>query len=370
MPAYKYKTKDGKTKWYANFYYTDWLGEKQHKCKRGFSSQKEAKEWERAFLDKTSKDPTILFSSLADNYMKDMETRLKPTTLNNKQYLIDTKLTPFFGKIPICDIDPITVHRWQNELINYRDEKGNPYSQTYLKTINNQLSAIMNYAVKFYKLQSNPCRATGTIGKGKAEEMNIWTIDQFEKFLTFEKKSAYRMAFSILFYGGLREGEMLALTPEDIPRDEAVLYINKNFAVIRSKQFFLTPKTEKSERSVTIPKSLHDEIIEYIDSMYIGAKERIFYFKKDGLTTEFKRITKKAGLPSIRIHDLRHSHASMLINLGRGIKEISNRLGHESTKTTWDTYSHLYPGTDRDLADELDKIRVKKITTENTDIEL
>lgn len=89
MPAYKYQTKDGKTKWYANFYYTDWLGEKKHKCKRGFTTKREAQEYEREFLDKGSKDPTILFSSLVDNYLSEMETRLKPTTLKSKDYIIN-----------------------------------------------------------------------------------------------------------------------------------------------------------------------------------------------------------------------------------------------------------------------------------------
>ena len=156
MPAYKYFTKDGKTKWYANFYYDDWLGKRQHKCKRGFSTKKEAIEWERDFLAQGAKDPDILFSALIKNYMQDCSSRLKLTTLENKQYLIDMKLLPFFKDMKIGDITPIVIHRWQDAMINYRDEKGNPYSQTYLKTINNQMSAIMNYAVKYYKLRSNP----------------------------------------------------------------------------------------------------------------------------------------------------------------------------------------------------------------------
>lgn len=360
MPAYKYQTKDGRTKWYANFYYTDWLGQKKHKCKRGFASKKDAKEWERKFLDRGSKDPTILFSSLVDNYLEDMESRLKPTTLEGKRYIFESKITPFFGEMQICDIDPVTVHRWQNALIEYRDESGKPYSQTYLKTINNQLSAILNFAVKFYGLQSNPCKATGSIGKSRAEEMNIWTRDQFEEFLTYEKKITYRMAFSLLFYGGIREGELLALTPSDIPEDEALIDINKNYAVVNGQAYFLTPKSEKSIRIVTIPQSLHDELIEYIRAMNLEPDERIFYFQKEGLLSEFRRVTEKSGLPRIRIHDLRHSHASMLIDMGRSIKEIADRLGHESPQTTWDVYSHLYPGKDRELADELDKIRKPK----------
>lgn len=103
MPAYKYQLKTGKTKWYANFYYEDWMGNKQHKCKRGFDTKKEASEYERLFLDKYSKNPTILFSSLVNNYLDDMKTRIKPTTIKTKEYLIRTKLVPFFGKLQVCN---------------------------------------------------------------------------------------------------------------------------------------------------------------------------------------------------------------------------------------------------------------------------
>lgn len=307
MPAYKYFTKDGKTKWYANFYYDDWLGKRQHKCKRGFSTKKEAIEWERDFLAQGAKDPDILFSALIKNYMSDCSSRLKLTTLENKQYLIDMKLLPFFKDMKIGDITPIVIHRWQDAMINYRDDKGNPYSQTYLKTINNQMSAIMNYAVKYYKLRSNPCLAAGAIGKSSADEMNIWTREQFDYFLTFEKKSAYRMAFSLMFYGGLRSAEVLAITPADILPDCSIS-INKNFVVIKGEQYFQTPKTEKSKRVVNIPQSLYKELQDYVASMAIEPDERIFYFQKSGMRSEFKRATARSGLPEIRIHDLRHPY--------------------------------------------------------------
>lgn len=132
-----------------------------------------------------------------------MKTRIKPTTIKTKEYLIRTKLVPFFGKLQVCNIDADDIRKWQNALIEYRDKKGNPYSETYLYTINAQMSAIMNYAVKFYKLQINPCFVAGFIGKNKASEMNIWTHDQFKRALEHEQKLAYTIAFKILFYGGL-----------------------------------------------------------------------------------------------------------------------------------------------------------------------
>ncbi len=358
MPAYKYTLKDGKTtRWRVKFYVTDWTGAKRQICERGFKTQKEAKEYERSFLDQQNNTSDILFSSLVENYMEDMNHRLKPTTMENKRNIIDSKVLPYFSRLKVCDIDTIKIRKWQNELISFRDENGKPYSQTYLKTVNNQLSAIMNYAVKHYRLASNPCHAAGSIGKSRAKEMRYWTQEQYELFSKGIQKSAVRLAFDILFYTGIREGELLALTPADIHPDMKI-DINKNYAKIKGEELFLIPKTDKSNRTLAIPQFLYDDIQSHISKLYgIERNDRIFYFTKSALEKEIKRVAGKVGLDPIRVHDLRHSHASMLINMGFDIKEISERLGHESVKTTLDTYAHLYPDTDRKLAGELNKLR-------------
>lgn len=356
MPAYKYTQKDGSTKWYANFYYVDWTGERKHKCKRGFKTQREAKEYERNFLNQEKTDTDILFSNFIESYLEDMDSRLKPTTMEGKRYIIQKKLLPYFGKLKIKDITSITVRKWQNEMMAYRDNNGKPYSKTYLKTMNNQLSAMLNYAVKHYSLPSNPCRVAGSMGKSKADEMNIWTKEQFDKFIVTFRKPATRLAFNILFYTGIRVGELLALTPADILPDKRI-DINKNFARSKGEDLIMTPKTDKSYRSISIPDFLFNEIQQYISSLYeIRPDDRIFYFTKSNMEHEIKRGAARAGIPVIRVHDLRHSHASMLIDMGFDILEISRRLGHESTQTTWDTYGHLYPDSDRHMADELEKI--------------
>ena len=332
MPAYKYTLKSGKTLWYANFYYTDWTGEKKHICKRGFKTQREAKDYERSFLDQQSSSSDILFSSLVANYLEDMEHRLKPTTMENKRFIIDTKLLPYFGKQKICDIDTIKVRKWQNELISYRDDDEKPFSQTYLKTVNNQLSAIMNYAVSHYRLPVNPCRAAGSMGKSKADEMNIWTQAEYEKFSNAISKSSMKLAFDILFYTGMRSGELLALTPADILSSKRI-DINKNYAKIKGEELFLEPKTPKAKRCISIPDFLYDDIQEYISKLYgIGNGDRIFYFQKTALEKEMKRVSERIGLKPIRVHDLRHSHASMLIELGFTPLEIAERLGTTKQK--------------------------------------
>ena len=143
-------------------------------------------------------------------YYADMETRLREHTMRTKKYIVELKILPYFGNKRVNDITAADIRQWQNELI----KKG--YSPTYLKTINNQLSAIFNYAVRYYDLKSNPCVKAGSMGKSKAEEMNFWTGEEFRKFIdsAMNKRLSY-MAFMILYWMGMRLGELLALNPKD-----------------------------------------------------------------------------------------------------------------------------------------------------------
>ena len=359
MPAYKYTLKSGKVLWYANFYYADWTGQKKHVCKRGFKTQREAKEYERNFLDQQNTTSDILFSSLVENYLEDMSHRLKPTTMEQKRFIIEGKLLPYFGHQKICDIDTIKIRKWQNELISHRQENGKPFSQTYLKTVNNQMSAIMNYAVRHYRLATNPCHAAGSIGRSSAGTMKIWNQEEYERFSKCIKKTAMRLAFDILFYTGMRSGELLALTEPDILPTKKIS-ISKNYAKVDGEELFLEPKTPKANRIISIPDFLYDDIINYISKLGgLCETDRIFYFTKSALDKEIKVGAKAAGLTPIRVHDLRHSHASMLVDMGFPALEIAERLGHESVKTTLDTYSHLYPEKDSAIAGRLNELRKK-----------
>ena len=288
-----------------------------------------------------------------------MEQRLHETTIHNKRYIFDTKITPYLGRLKIKDITATTIRKWQNEVLLSDD-----YSQTYIKTINNQLSAVLNYAVKYYDLPNNPCKKAGSVGKKNADEMNIWTQEDFEKFIAVEDKPASKLAFEILFWTGMRSGELLALTPADILPDKSIT-INKSFTRLEGRDIVSEPKTPKSNRIVPIPDFLYNEIYDYMNTVYkIEPEERIFYFTKYHLSSEIKRCAKLAGIQPIRVHDLRHSHTAMLIEKGYNILLISERLGHENVETTLNTYGHLYPNKHRELADDLQNMR-RKSNSEN-----
>lgn len=197
MPA----TRDGKL-WRSQFYYKDWQGIRRKKNKRGFKTKGEADEWERNFLQQQQKNLDISFENFVEIYFADMENRLRESTIINKRYVFELKVTPYFKHKKMCEIQTSDIRAWQNELI----KKG--YAPTYLKSINNQLAALFNYAVRYYDLRDNPCRKAGSIGKSKADEMDFWTKQEFKEFLpSMDSKPEARMAFLLLYWTGMRIGD-------------------------------------------------------------------------------------------------------------------------------------------------------------------
>lgn len=343
--------KDKKTgKWLIQYRYTDWQGKRRKSTKRGFATKREAEEWLRNFLITQKADFDVKFEDFWKMYCADMETRLREHTMRTKKYIVELKILPYFGNKRVNDITAADIRQWQNELIKMG------YSPTYLKTINNQLSAIFNYAVRYYDLKSNPCAKAGSMGKSKAEEMDFWTGEEFRKFIdsVMNKRLSY-MAFMILYWTGMRLGELLALNPKDVDLEKRTISITKSYQRLGKKDVITPPKTPKSKRVITIPEFLAADIKDYMDSLYdLQEDDRLFPITKYYLEHEMQRGIKESGVKRIRVHDLRHSHASMLIELGFSPLEIANRLGHEKVETTLNTYAHLYPNKQTKLAERLD----------------
>ena len=330
--------------------YTDWQGKRRKSTKRGFATKREAEEWLRNFLIKQKADFDMKFEDFWKMNCADMETRLREHTMRTKKYIVELKILPYFGDKRVNDITAADIRQWQNELIKMG------YSPTYLKTINNQLSAIFNYAVRYYDLKSNPCAKAGSMGKSKAEEMDFWTGEEFRKFIdsVMNKRLSY-MAFMTLYWTGMRLGELLALNPKDVDLEKRTISITKSYQRLGKKDVITPPKTPKSKRVITIPEFLAADIKDYMDSLYdLQENDRLFPITKYYLEHEMQRGIKESGVKRIRVHDLRHSHASMLIELGFSPLEIANRLGHEKVETTLNTYAHLYPNKQTKLAERLD----------------
>ena len=187
--------------------------------------------------------------------------------------------------------------------------------------------------------------------------MNFWTLEEYKKFAeAMMDKPISFYAFEMLYWCGIREGEMLALTPKDFDFKAETVRIDKSYQRLKGRDVITTPKTKKSNRTIKMPKFLCEEMQEYIGMFYgAGENDRIFPLSKSYLHHEMDRGSKEAGVKRIRIHDLRHSHVSLLIEMNFTALAIADRLGHESIEVTY-RYAHLFPSKQTEMADKLDSL--------------
>lgn len=349
MPVYQDKTTG---KYYFTCYYVDWQGERRRKVKRGFTLAREAKKAEREFLDQYAEQCNMSFSAFYDIYIADCKARLKGDTLQAKESRFTNSILPYFANLPISDITPAHVRQWQNKMMQQ-------YAPTSQRQIQAQLSALFNFAVKFYGLRRNPARTAGSMGKIKSGRLDFWTLEEFNKAIIYEKNFTIKTAFIVLFYSGLRAGELLALNLEDYNREEKTVTVSKNLAQIRGGIEITTPKTEKANRTIKLPAVATTQLEQYIDTLYEPkGSDRIFYtLNHSKMIRHLRKDAEKACIKRIRVHDLRHSHASLLINNNVNIKAVSDRLGHEDIQTTLNVYAHLYEHQQSNIAELLDKLQ-------------
>ena len=301
--------------WLVKLHYTNHDGETIDSTKRGFKTKTDALAWERDFLANEARSTSMTFEQFVKVYAEDVRPRLRETTWRSKEYMINEKLIPFFGKMRVVDITSREVMDWQNTLLKAKDKNGKKYSETYIRTVENQLSAILNHAVKHYGLPSNPLQKAGRVGEKQGNEMKFWTTEEYLKFSeqVVDRPEMF-YAYEILYWCGLREGELL------------------------------------------LPRFLAQELQEYMKmEREPNENERLFPFTKYALNNTLKTAAKLAGVKEIRVHDLRHSHVSLLINLGFTAVAIADRMGHESVHITY-RYAHLFPNQQRNMADVLDAL--------------
>lgn len=346
-------TKDKKTgKWISRFYYTDSSGERKQFFKRGFETKKAALDFEREFLAKAEFKLSMSFAQLVELYLEDTKYRVKETTFNLRKKVINQRILTKFDKQVITDITPADIRTFQNTLIDKN------YSPTYLKLIHSILSSIFNFAVKFYELKENPCHKAGSIGKTKTQ-MSIWTLEEFKKVILEcrEKRFDIYTILNLLFFTGMRIGELKALTYSDIDFENNLIKINKTLVRIHGEDCVTSPKTESSNREVLIDENLSAILKEYCTKIYgLDENTRLFPLDETNIRKLIKSFAKKAGVKEIRVHDLRHSHASLLIYLGVNPLAVSKRLGHENLETTLKVYAHLYQDSAKKIVELLSNL--------------
>lgn len=353
MPAYY----DEKSKtYYCIFRYTDYTGTRRQTTKRGFLRKKDALAYERDFLARVAASPSMPLRELAERYLEDKRINNKEISFRTRESRLRLWVLPYFADQPINDITPADVREWQNALKEATGKTGRPLSDAYLNNIVDECSEMFNYAVRFCGLAKNPIQTAGHTAGKKTIRRDFWIKEEFDRFIsTFSPEDPYYTIFMVLYYTGLRIGELQALTPEDVTRDR--IRVNKTYHMIQGRDVVTVPKTKKAVRDVLIPPLLADLIDAYKARCYsLSPSERLFPQSDTRIGATFKKHAAQADVPIIRLHDLRHSHASLLIDLGFSALLVSERLGHESVSTTLNIYSHLFPSKQSEAVDRLQKL--------------
>ncbi len=358
MPAYK----EDNGKWYVQFYYTDWTGKRKKKHKRGFATKKDAQKFEAEYIRKANADMDMELGSFVEVYFKDKSGELKKRSIKNKRYMIDAHVIPYLGSKAMNEISPSDIINWQNTIMNNND-----FSQSYLRMIQNQLTAIFSHAQRIYGLDNNPCKAVKKMGRSDDRSLEFWTEEEYKKFIdSYDPESMHYVMFEVLFWTGCREGEMLALTMDDIDVEGKRMHISKTYYRHNRQDVITAPKTHESIRWIDLPDFLVEELMKYHDRLYgIPGDARLFPIVAEAVQHTMKYHIEKAGVKMIRVHDLRHSHVAYLIHHGVQPLIIKERLGHKDIKVTLNTYGHLYPSEQKKVAGLLDRLRREDENNDN-----
>lgn len=345
-----------KTTWECQFYYTDWTGKRKKKHKRGFIKKKDALDWEREFLEKQARSTDMTFRAFVElyyDYVLNIKDNRKSSMVTSKN-IISTHILPYFADRKINEITANDVHEWQKAI------KAKGYKETYLRTIHSKLSAIFNYAVTFYDLSKNPCKAAGSMGSKKTNSIDFWTLEEFRKFIpSIVDKPRGQIGIELLYWSGMRIGELCALTPADYNKETHSININQTWQVIEGEEVIGPPKSDNGIRVVSMPPSICEKLEKYIDMLYeCPDDERIFEgASKYFFAKEIQRGCDKTGVKRIRVHDLRHSHVALLINQGYNDYMIAERIG-DTVQEVQKTYAHLYPNKNKEIALHLEALQI------------
>ncbi len=333
-------------------------------CKRsGFKTKKEALKAEVEFCFANTAN-TITISVLWNEYTKYRRNKVKASTLYSNRLIASKYILPAFGNRETKTITVSDISKWQEELLK------TGLSIQRVNSICLIFSQLFDFGKTFYSLTDNPVKKIGSIKDQsiKVQKIDIWTKEEFELFIDKVNSVQYKTLFYTLYYTGMRIGEVLALTFEDVDLDNKIIYVNKtlSFGDENKKGYMVTaPKTRNGNRKIDLSSrfiSIINDYLQYIKSNHIKYDDKDFLFgiSKPLPKTTIGRIKnnacKEAGVKQIRIHDFRHTHASMLIEKGVDPLYVKERLGHDDISTTLNTYSHLFASRRKSIIETIEKL--------------
>lgn len=372
MPIYKMEgKKQAKQKYRVFVNYTDNQG-KYHKKSKIVYGLDEAKECERNLareISQTIPDSKMTVQQLYDEYKATKSTEVRESTMRELETTLTLHILPYLKSVKIDKLNAKVLQNWKNEIA------AKDYKIKTKQNIYKHFRALLNYAVKMEYLTRNPLLIIGNFKEPYFEvqhdKLQYYTSKQFKKYIKQAKPKSdtssewgYYVFFNIAFYTGMRKGEINALKWSDV--DENIIHVRRSVTQkIKGKDIVETPpKNKSSYRDLYIPSALVE-----ILNQYKSIQKRDKRFTEDfrvcggasclsdsSIEIHNKRYSEAAGLPHIRIHDFRHSHASLLVNNGILIQEVARRLGHSKVDVTWNTYSHLYPKQETEALKVLESV--------------
>lgn len=380
MAVYQYpanskkRSKDGRS-WYFRVPYTNLSGKRIQHYSKNYHTKKEALQAEREFLltecERTD-NKNMKFKDLYEAFYEYQKEKVKETTFQT--YKDRVPFLKMLDDIKLVDFNIMHFEKWKKEM-NKRDI-ANSYKNDILKF----LKAILNFGTKYYDFNFSSVYNKMTNFTNPSEvkkEMDFYTFDEFHKFISYETDLKYICLFETLFYCGLRNGEMRAVTWNDIDFNNKILHIRKQIPTrYSSKNWkFTSTKTKNSKRQIPICDVLFEHLTELYNeqSKYSNFKKDWFVFGTgnipivaDNPNERQQSICKKANLKKIRIHDFRHSCASFLISKGSSIVLVAKYLGHTKIEETLNTYSHLYNGELEEIKNKINDENAKKTLSTDT----
>lgn len=326
----------------------------------------------------TAKKNVVTFKTfIEDTYLPWYKTQVKESTYINRQSTIQKHFS-YFYKMPIDEIEPINVQNWQLKLAK-------EFSPNYIRILQGMLSIAFDRAIILGLAKKNPSRMIGNI-KSKKTKVDFWTLEEFQKVISLLYKGDYYehylfISFWLLFMTGMRIGEAAALQWSDIDFETGMLNIDKTLYYKSSDEYkFVEPKTQASVRTIYIDADTIRELQAWREVQQKVLKGCGFVMSYNGIPTSkhtlpraLEKLAGLAGVHRIKIHALRHSHASLLISMGENPLLIKERLGHEKIQTTLGTYGHLYPNSNLEVANKLAGVLLPRralLTTPATSIRL
>jgi integrase len=341
-------------------------GKRKQKSQSGFKTKKEAQAALAELVNDVEKgnyhepEKQKFKDFVLEYYKNTYINRVKPSSYEAAYRIAVNHIIPYFNNTDMNNIDQFSVHQFYNDKIK---EGLSSYT---IHNIHIQMRMLLRVAKK-WKVLKEDIASMLEPPKLIKKEMNVWTIEEVNTFLTFTQKSRYHPVFFLAAYTGMRKGEILGLTWEDVDFAEKTISVNKTLFRGTNESILQSPKTRSSNRAIymdddiirVLKKQKVNQNLErlkyggvYKEHNMVFAQETGDFVNPNAVSNMFTRFIEQAGLPKIRFHDLRHTHATLLLEMKKNPKIVAERLGHSTVATTLDVYSHVGHAVKKEVSEQ------------------